>query len=231
MQQHRLNILVDYISWGALMIEVYYYVKAEDVSNILDCGLKLSSCYNREAVIDGEEVRCFAGLLNPKDNPEQYRSSEFTCLKIQVKNEKCFVADRFLYENASAQNSELELYYNSIIPVEKYIFGTYRLPECLITTTILAGEAAILDKRMDSPVIYTNSEELYIHNILQELRERLAESDDFLLYYFFDKLADEKFLKKLENVEKGTAVFRTAAGKTYCIKKPVLTNWDGEKTV
>jgi len=209
------------------MVEVYYYVKTKDVSNVIDCGLKLSACYDREVIINGEEVRCFSGLLNPRDNPELYRSPEHTCLKIQVNSEKCFVADRFLFENASGQDSETELYYSSIIPVEKYIFGTYRLPECLITTTILSGEAAVLDKRMDSPVIYTNSEELYLNNILQDLRERLAEFDDFLLYNFFEKLVDKKYLEKFENVEKGTAVFRTTTGRTYCIKKPLLSSWDG----
>lgn len=201
------------------MIEVYYYVKSESIADILNCGLKLSVCHNREVIIDGEKVKCFSGLLNPKDNPELYRSREFTCLKIQVKNDKCFIADGFLLENAGS-GSNAELYYESVIPIEKYIFGTYRLPECLITTTILPEEASILDKRMDSPVIYTNSEELYINNILQELREQLAETDDFLLYYFFDKLTEEKHLEKLENLQKGTAVFRTPSGKMYCIKKP-----------
>ncbi len=209
--------------WGVLMVEIYYYAKTENLSNILDCGLKLSACYNREVVIDGERVICFSGLLNPKDDMELYKSSEYTCLKIQAKNEKCFIADRFLHENANKlESSEMELYYKSVVPINKYIFGAYRLPECLITTTILPGEAAVLDKRMDSPVIYSNSEELYINNVLQDLREQLAESDDFLLYYFFDRLAEEKQVEKLENSHKGTAVFKTGSGNTYCIKKPQM---------
>lgn len=207
------------------MIEVYYYVRTENVPNILDCGLKLSTSHNREAIIGGEKSLCFSGLLNPKDNMELYRSKEFTCLKVQVKREKCFVADRFLFENAADGDMDMELYYGSIIPVEEYIFGTYRLPECLITSTILAGEASVLDKRMDSPVIYTYSEELYINNILQELREQLAETDDFLLYYYFDKLVETNRLEKIENLQKGTAVFRTENGKTYCIKKPELSRF------
>ncbi len=197
-------------------------MNTENVSNILDCGLKLSTFHDREAIIDGDKTLCFSGLLNPKDNIELYRSSEHTCLKVQVKKEKCFIADRFLYENAF--DGQLEFYYKSIIPVEKYIFGSLRLPECLITSTILAGEAAVLDRRMDSPVIYTNSEELYINNILQELRENIPATDDFLLYYFFDRLSEEKHLEKHENPYNGTTVFKTPEGKTYCIKKPDLKN-------
>ena len=207
------------------MAEVYYYVKSESLANILDCGLKLSAWYDREVAIAGEKKMCFLGLLNPKDNPGLYRSSEYTCLKLQVSNEKCYIADRFLYENALGRAAaDMELYNNSIVPIDKYIFGNYRLPECLITTTILPGEAAVLDKRMDSPVIYTNSEELYINNILQDLRERLAESDDFLLYYFFDRIAEEGLVEKFAGSKNETAVFKTTGGKTYCIKKPLVNN-------
>lgn len=202
------------------VIEIYYYVKSENVANILDCGLKLSAFHNKEVAIGNEKLRCFSGLLNPKDDPELYKSGEYTCLKVQVKKEKCFVADRFLYEAALGQALGLELYHQSILPVDKYIFGTYRLPECLITTTILAGEASVLDKRMDSPIIYTNSEELYVNNILQEFREQHAEFDDCLLYSLFDKLTDLYIFEKVENEERGIAVYRTQGGKTYCIRKP-----------
>jgi len=202
------------------MPEVYYYVKSEDVSNIIDCGLKLSTFHNKEVIIEGEKKLCFSGLINPKDEPELYKSTSSRCLKLQVKSEKCFVADRFIYETTEGQ--DIELYYKTIVPIEQYMFGAYRLPECLITTTILAGEASILDKRMDSPVLYSNSEELYINNILQELREQYAEIDDSLLYYFLDKLADLAKLDKIENSNTGTSIFKNESGRTYCVKTPDL---------
>jgi hypothetical protein len=204
------------------MPEVYYYVKADDVSNIIDCGLKLSTFYNKEVIIGDEKKLCFSGLINPKDDLQFYESTSMCCLKLQVKSERCFVADRFIYESAKEQ--DMDLYYKTIVPIEQYMFGTYRLPECLITTTILAGEASILDKRMDSPVLYSNSEELYINNILQELRDKYAETDDLLLYYFLDKLADMAELDKIENNKTGKLVFRNKLGRTYCIKRPDLDN-------
>lgn len=206
------------------MPEVYYYVKSENVSNIIDCGLKLSTYHNKEVIIGEEKKLCFSGLINPKDDLELYKSNTHTCLKIQVKSEKCFIADRFIYETAQGQASNMELYYKSIVPIEQYSFGSYRMPECLITTTILDGEACVLDKRMDSPVIYSNSEELYINNILEELREQYLEVDDYLLYYFFDKLVDLKKLDKIENSSTGTAIFIDLEGRTYCVKKPDLDN-------
>lgn len=210
------------------MTEVYYYVKSENVSNIIDCGLKLSAYYNKEVVIDDEKKLCLSGLINPKDDLELYKSSAFKCLKLQVKTGKCFVADRFIYDTFKAQGQDMESYYKTIVPIEQYSFGSYRLPECLVTTTILAGEASVLDKRMDSPVIYSNSEELYINNILQELREQYAEIDDSLLYYFLDKLADLAKLDKIEDSNTGTAIFKNQSGRKYCVKKPDLNNFFNE---
>lgn len=204
------------------MPEVYYYVKSGKVADILDCGLKLSSFYDKEVLIAGENKLCFSGLLNPKDDMKLYKSDSFTCLKIQVKSSHCFIADRFKYETFQNKNEEIDSYYKSIIPIEQYRFGEYRLPECLITTTILDGEASVLDKIMDSPVLYTNSEELYINNILLELREQCEEVDNDLLYYFFDKLADLKKLDKIENSDTKTTIFFTKSGKTFCIRTPEL---------
>lgn len=204
------------------MPEVYYYVKSENVSNIIDCGLKLSAFHNKEVIIEEEKKLCFSGLINPKDDLELYKSSSFSCLKIQVKSEKCFVADRFIYEAVQGQSPDMELYYKTVVPIEQYRFGSYRLPECLITTTILAGEASVLDKRMDSPVIYSNSEELYLNNILQELREQYAEIDDSLIYFFLDKLTELGKLDKTDNINTGSSIFKNKSGRAYCIKKPDL---------
>ncbi|PYG89164.1 hypothetical protein LY28_00987 [Ruminiclostridium sufflavum DSM 19573] len=205
------------------MPEVYYYVKLEEVSDITDCGLKLSEFYDKEVIIENEKKQCFSALLNPKDDMELYGSASFCCLKLQVKSEKCFVADRFIFE--TVQDNNIELYYKTIIPIEKYMFGTYRLPECLITTTILPDEAYILDKRIDSPIIYSNSEELYINNILQDLRDNYAEMDNVLLYLFLDNLTVMGRLEKVENINAGMTIFKNESGKTYCIKKPDFSSF------
>jgi hypothetical protein len=204
------------------MPEVYYFVKSENVSNIIDCGLKLSAYYNKEVIIDNEKKMCLSGLINPKDDLELYKSSSYKCLKLQVKTGKCFVADRFIYDTILEQGQDMDIYYRTIIPIEDYSFGSYRLPECLVTTTILSGEASVLNKRMDSPVIYSSSEELYINNILQELRENYAEIDDSLLYYFFDTMVEFAKLDKIENINTQTTIFKNQSGKIYCVKKPDL---------
>ncbi len=204
------------------MPEVYYYVSSDKVSDILDCGLKLSAFFDKEVMIDGDVQQCFAGLINPRDDMGSYNSDSLTCIKINVRSDKCYVADRFVYDTIKEKPENLELYNKSVIPLEKYIFGTYRKPECLITSTILAGEAARLDRCMDLPVIYENSETLYINNIINNFREQYDKFDDYLLYSFFSRLEEMGKVNTIKSSDGGKAVFTTGSGEIYCIRKPEL---------
>ncbi|AEY64422.1 hypothetical protein [Clostridium sp. BNL1100] len=204
------------------MPEVYYYVSSDKVSDILDCGLKLSAFFDKEVMIEGDVQQCFAGLINPRDDMYSYNSESLTCIKINVRSDKCYVADRFVYDTIKEKPENLELYNKSVIPLEKYIFGTYRKPECLITSTILAGEAARLDRCMDLPVIYENSETLYINNIINNFREQYHEFDDYLLYSFFSRLEEMGKVNTIKSSDGGKAVFTTGSGEIYCIRKPEL---------
>ncbi|EPR14326.1 hypothetical protein [Ruminiclostridium papyrosolvens] len=204
------------------MPEVYYYVNSDKVSDILDCGLKLSAFFDKEVMIEGDIQQCFAGLINPRDDMNSYNSESLTCIKINVRSDKCYVADRFVYETIKEKPENLELYNKSVIPLEKYIFGTYRKPECLITSTILAGEAARLDRCMDLPVIYENSETLYINNIINNFREQYDKFDDYLLYSFFSRLEEMGKVNTIKSSDGGKAVFTTESGEIYCIRMPEL---------
>ncbi len=204
------------------MPEVYYYVSSDKVSDILDCGLKLSAFFDKEVMIEGDVQQCFAGLINPRDDMGSYNSDSLTCIKINVRSDKCYVADRFVYDTIKEKPENLELYNKSVIPLEKYIFGTYRKPECLITSTILAGEAARLDRCMDLPVIYENSETLYINNIINNFREQYDKFDDYLLYSFFSRLEEIGKVNTIKSSDGGKAVFTTESGEIYCIRKPEL---------
>jgi hypothetical protein len=201
------------------MPEVYYYVNSDKVSDILDCGLKLSAFFDKEVMIEGDVQQCFTGLINPRDDMNSYNSKSLTCIKINVKSEKCYVADRFIYDTIKEKPENLELYNKSVIPLEKYIFGTYRNPECLITSTILAGEASLVDRCMDLPVIYANSEDLYINNVLNNLREQYDKFDDYLLYSLFSKLAEMGKVDEINSSDGKKAVFKTGSGEIYCVRK------------
>ena len=198
------------------MAEVYFYVPSEEAGNAVECGLKLSTWYEKEVTINGEVKKCISALLNPKDDPIKYKSAELKCLKLELLPKYCYVADSLLYQVGLDYPEVMELYNYSIIPLERYIFGSYRLPECLITSTAINGQVAILDKRLDSPILFDKSEDLYVNNLIQIYKEEHDDFNDAMIYSFYCKLAEIGRVKKIEDGQKKIAVFLDPeAGKSF----------------
>jgi len=206
------------------MAEVYYYVPTEDSDYIVECGLKLSRWFEREILFEGINKKCFSALLNPKDDMIKFNNESLRCMKLDLPSEYCYVADKYLYEVGLNMSEIMESYYKSIIPLEKYIFGLYRLPECLITTTVIPGQVDILNKAQDTPVLFNSSEELYINNLIEINKEIYEDFDDIVLYYFYSKLAGYKNITKIEEKNKGIAIFIDTTNiegeKIHTIKMP-----------
>lgn len=188
-------------------MEVYYYIPAGNAENAVACGIKLSEWSDREAVIEGSGKRCLSALLNPRDDQEKYASRDYRCLKLEIMPKYCFIADKYLYQAGAAYPEIMKLYAASIIPVEKYRFGSYRLPECLVTSTIISDYVSVLDRRLDSPILFNSSEELYLNNIIEGYRELHGDFTDALLYSFYRRLADEGRVRRMEDAASGIAVF------------------------
>ncbi|MDP4093018.1 MAG: hypothetical protein Q8920_06615 [Bacillota bacterium] len=208
------------------MVEVYYYMPSAEVPQAVECGMKLSRWFDKEIDFGDGNKKCISALLNPKDNLGKYKSEEFKCVKFELSPIYCFVADAYLYKVGQNFPEVLEAYKNSIIPVEKYIFGTYRMPECLVTTTVIAGQIILLDKRLDSPILYTNSEELYINNIIETYKEEQTDFNDTMLYHFYCRLAEMGKVIKIEDRKENMAVFcDTESGRAYTIKIPDMSKY------
>lgn len=208
------------------MVEVYYYIPAGEVENAVECGLKLSEWYDKEVVIAGHSKKYISALLNPKDDMERYKSADYKCLKLELAPNYCFVADRYLYQVGINIPEVMDMYRESIISIEDYIFGSYRLPECLVASTIIGGHISILNKRLDSPVLFDNSEELYINNIIETYKEEHDHFIDAMLYYFYCSLAARGSFDKFEDTGRKIAVFvNKRSGKAYTIKVPDMDRY------
>jgi hypothetical protein len=208
------------------MVEVYFYMPVNEVGNAVECGMKLSQWFDKEVQINGQNRKCIAAFLNPKDDMDKYKSADLKCVKLQLDAKYCFVGDKFLYQVGVNIPKALELFNQSIIPIEKYIFGSYRIPECLVLSTIIAGQIEVLDKRLDSPVLFGNSEELYINNIIETYREEYDDFNDAVLYSFYCKLVDAGKMEIIEDSDKKIAVFiDKEKGKNYTIMVPDLRKY------
>lgn len=205
------------------MVEVYYYIPVNRAENAVTCGIKLSEWYDREALIEGSVRRCISTLLNPRDDYEKYKSLDYKCLKLEIMPKYCFAADKFLYNAGMAFPGIMEIYDRSIIPVENYKFGRYRLPECLVTSTIISDFVRVLDKRLDSPILFNSSEELYLNNIIESYKETQSDFIDAMLYSFYCKLSETGKVKRMEDTRSGIAIFMDERdGRIYTLKIPDL---------
>ncbi|HOM01877.1 MAG TPA: hypothetical protein PLH43_03510 [Acetivibrio sp.] len=203
------------------MVEVYYYIPKEEVENAVECGLKLSEYFDKEVIIENTKMKCISALLNPKDDMEKYRSEGLRCVKLELPSEYCFVADKYLYEVGLNRPEVMKLYLDSIVPIKDYTFGLYRLPECLVTSTVISEHISLLNKRLDSPVLFDNSEELYINNAVENLKEDYPNINDIMLYYFYHYLENKGKLEKIEDEGSEVVVFLDKkTGKNFLAKKP-----------
>ena len=189
------------------MVEVYFYIPADRAGDAVDCGIKLSEWYSREVCIDGIARKCITALLNPRDEYEKYTSSEYKCLKMEIPPKYCYVADRSLYEAGRGNPEAMKLYEGSIIPVMDYRFGDYRFPEALVTSTVLGEQISVTGKMLDTPVLYTNSQELYLSNLTAQLREEHSDLDDTFLYLYFKWLCSQGEADMVCDSAAGPAVF------------------------
>jgi len=161
----------------------YFYVKKEDTEETSECGLKLSKWFDTDIVIDIFKKKAITAYLSPKDNMKRYKDKAYDCLKLELQDEKIYIA-----ENTFKEINEREWYLESVIPVNQYKIGMYRKPVFVITYTVLGEYISILDKSRDIPVLYDNSEEMYLKTLLTTFEEN------------DDKFYDKAFLGYLESI-------------------------------
>jgi len=209
---------------GVSVMEVYYYLPVDEVENAIECGLKLSKWFDKEVMIEGEIKRCISTLLNPRDDMQKYNSEKYRCVKLDVPLKYCYVADAYLYEVGTDYPEIMEKYLESVIPLEKYVFGMYRLPECLVTSTVIGEQISIYSKKLDSPILFENSNEIYIKNIMETYKDKNEDFYDNLLYLFYSKLAESQKVVKIEDESTNAAIFIDKRnGKVFTFKTPNMS--------
>lgn len=202
------------------MVEVYYYVPQDKFKNSVECGLKLSEWFEKEVNVESEQKKCFSALLNPKDDMVKYKSGNYKCLKLELYPRYCFAADKYLYDIGLNNTEVMKLYIDSIMPIENYTFGMYRLPECLVTSTVIPEQISVLDKRLDSPILFNSSEELYINNVVEDLKQEYDDLNDRLLYCFLLGRVSKGELDMVEDGKDLVAFIDKTSKRSFTIKKP-----------
>jgi hypothetical protein len=150
----------------------------------------------------------------------KYKSNDYRCLKLELYPKYCFIADKYLYDIGLNNAEVMKIYTDSIMPIENYTFGLYRLPECLVTSTVIPEQISALDKRLDSPILFNNSEELYINNLVEDLKQEYDDLNDRLLYFFLLERVSKGELHMVEGGKNLVAFIDKTTNRNFTIKKP-----------
>ncbi|MGE5472896.1 MAG: hypothetical protein ACM3UU_01605 [Ignavibacteriales bacterium] len=176
-------------------MDAYLYIPSGEKAEALMCGIKLSSRAEKTVVINDYPSQCISALLNPRDEVEKLKSADFVCLRVDINPENCYIADKSLYGSKELE----ELYAKSIISPKDYVFGTYRAPECLIPRTILPESLSVASKAIGFPVLYKNSEELYVNNLIEKFKEMYPDFNETIISLFIEFNQKDWNLSKIKN--------------------------------
>lgn len=163
------------------MATIYFYVDSSKLSKALSFGIKLSENFSNTVPINGLEKRVFVGLLNPKDDIKKYNSDNYTCIKVNLYPEQCYVLNEVSLI-ITPKDGDYHL-----IPLNEYIYGTYENPRVIFNTSILPEQIELINDVIDEPLLFDNSKDLYYKLRINRLVDELEPQDVYLaLCEYFD---------------------------------------------
>ena len=191
------------------MAGVYYQVRAGAASDAVQCGLKLSEHADREIVLPGEAYarRVMAAWLHPDDLPVKTPADGYRCLRIEMDPARCHVGDADLYHLGLQHPELMRRYLGSIVLLRDYRFGTFRRPECLITSSLLDSQIEVIGSVMDTPVLYGSSSTLYLQNRMSAYDETLRDDGNALLFAWCRLLESKGLMERFPDADGITEVF------------------------
>jgi len=194
-------------------MDVFFYIKHQDVERVSETGLKLNEWSDRKISIKGIWYPCIHALLNPMDEPEKFHDDNYIPLKIHVDPKHSIVAEGLFYNDFFFNSEMNKLYNKSVMLFEKYTFGIYRRPECLLTGTVSNKYFTQMDKLIDVPILYGSSEEIYLNRQLQAGRDSYENFEEKLLYRFYHNLYEKGLYEMYTTADSDHAVFESSVGE------------------
>lgn len=163
------------------MATIYFYINSSKLDQVLRFGLKLSDNYSHTIPINNLQKRVFVGLLNPKDDLFKYNSEDYTCLKVDIYPEHCYVLNEVSLILTPKDGNY------GLIPLNEYNYGFYESPRVVFNSSILPEQIEVLNDTIDVPILFESSKDLYYRIRVNELVDELDPSEVyFALCEYFD---------------------------------------------
>ncbi len=175
------------------MATIYFYVNSSKLDIIQRFGIKLSENYSHTIPINNLQKRVFVGLLHPKDDMFKYNSKDYTCIKVDIYPEHCYVLSEISLIIAPKDNNY------KLIPLNDYQYGYYESPRVVFNSSILPEQISLLDDVIDEPLPFESSKDLYYSIKVNQLIDEMDPQDAFIA---LSDYLDYQAPKKVSNLDK-----------------------------
>ena len=171
---------------GKVVASVFIFLDNNCIDDALECGIKLSENADISIDIFGEAKRCMTGFLNPNDYENVYGKS---CMLCDIADKYCHIYEAALLDGGMTVDEEE--FKNSVIPYDKYSLGMYRKPRVAIFATILPDAIHLQKQKYDIPMLYADSEQLYIDMEFDKLCEKHENYKELFVGLMYEKFGKD----------------------------------------
>ncbi len=174
------------------MATIYFYVDSSKLNKIQNFGLKLSDNFSHTIPINGLPKRVFVGLLNPKDDMFKYNSKDYTCIKVDLYPDQCYVINEVKLIITPKDGDY------GLIHLSDDMYGTFESPRVIFNTSILPEQIEVLNDTIDEPILFESSKDLFYQIKIHKIIDEMAPED---VYFALCEYLDLKGNKDLSNLE------------------------------
>lgn len=133
----------------------YIWLEKETAEKALESGLAPEGEGIRGLALPrtGKAGKYIAALLHPKDTYAAAEGADNICLRLEIDPAAAFVIDAGRIGEKTAA---------TLTPASSYVPGTFRRPLLIVTEQVPAQNIRRYEGVLDAPLLYENSEKLYI---------------------------------------------------------------------
>ncbi|MEZ0537241.1 hypothetical protein ACAG39_08310 [Caldicellulosiruptoraceae bacterium PP1] len=174
---------------------IFIPVDKNEKQKYLTEGIDINKCYNKVIGLAGIEIKCISGFLT-----NDIISGDFIAAKIDINKSYAANYDLWVAYTLTSNQEFNKMYIRSIVNLKKYMFGTFRIPEVLITESIPSQDLFEPMFNNSSKFIESKNDEIYINFLIEKITkdEKIANS---VVIDYFNRLCEttQDFSKKIIN--------------------------------
>jgi hypothetical protein len=181
---------------------VYYFCDREKLDLALRDGLMIKDFADRKIGYKDMNTLAIAGYLNPQDNKQKKNDMQYVCLELSTDNNTCYATDKDLFESHKYNPLDHDIrsrYYKSLISLEKYRYGQYRVAEVLIHRDVAPANIKLYSSKDRGIVNFSDEFNPYYGCLLEEVREE--KGNEYIIYLYCEEMVNNQTFEFVNEID------------------------------